>query len=136
MWMRTELENYLLDPDTIARVSGAATETVAINLAEIYARLREDTRTSFTSTWVSAAQEGKSIDILLEAEQLFDNLWAVSARREEIVRGTDVIKELNTWLERDGYRAISGHALAKAIRPQFLAPEILNVILGIEDMIL
>ena len=37
IWPRAEIENYLLDPETIARVSGAAPEVVALNIIEAQA---------------------------------------------------------------------------------------------------
>jgi hypothetical protein len=132
---RTEIENYLLDAETIARASGAASEAVAQHMAEACIRLREATRAAFTATWVRGAKEGRGNEALLQAENTFDAFWSIAARRAEIVRGTQVIKELNIWLETDGYRTISGYQLAKVIRPQTLTAEILNVILEIEEMV-
>lgn len=135
IWSRAEIENYLLDPDTVARVSRAAPEVLALRIVEAYSRLREATRATFISDWVASAQEGYGKETLIKAERLFDALWIESARREELVRGTQVIKDLNTWLERGGYRPISAHLLAKATRPQSLAPEVLDILLGIDDMV-
>jgi hypothetical protein len=135
IWSRSEIENYLLDPETIARVSGAAPEAVALQTAEIHSRLRESTRAKFISEWVASAQEGCEQEMLAKAEQAFGALWSQVGRRVEIVRGTQVIKEMNLWLETGGYRAISANALAKAIRPQALTPEVLNVFLGIDDAV-
>ncbi len=78
---------------------------------------------------------GRANDVLRKAEDEFDALWSVSARRAEIVRGTQSITALNIWLERDGYRSIRGYQLAKMIRPQSLTAEILNVALRIDDML-
>lgn len=135
VWTRTELENYLLDVDTIARVSGASPDAVALHLTEACSQLRAVSRAVFTSTWVGGALEGSAKEVLLQAEQTFDELWSERARQVEIVRGTQLIREINVWLERDGYRLISGYSLAKAIRPQSLAAEVLNVLLGIDDLL-
>jgi hypothetical protein len=135
IWSRAEIENYLLDPDAIARVSRAAPEVLALRIVEAQSRLREVTRATFISDWVASAQEGYGRETLINAERLFDALWAESERREELVRGTQVIKDLNAWLERGGYRPISAHLLAKAARPQALAPEVLNILLGIDDIL-
>jgi hypothetical protein len=132
---RTELENYLLDADTIARVSGAASEAVALRIAETCIKLREPTRAAFTATWIRGAQERPANEVLCQAETAFDACWAIAARRTEIVRGTQVISELNIWLEKDGYRAIHGYGLATALRPQTLTAEILNVLLRIDEML-
>lgn len=135
IWCRAEIENYLLDPDTVARVSRAAPEVLAFRIAEAFSRLREMTRAAFISEWVASAQEGYGRETLIKAEQLFDALWAENAHRQELVRGTQVIKDLNNWLEADGYRPISAHLLAKATRPQSLAPEVLDMLLGIDDIV-
>jgi len=50
------------------------------------------------------------------------------------VRGTLVIKELNIRLGGGGCRPISVNLLAEAIRPNALAPEVLDVIFGIETL--
>jgi hypothetical protein len=130
-----EIENYLLDPETIAKASGASTETVAIRLAEIHEGLRERTRGAFITANVECAPEGRAVDALVEAESNFDNTWALRETRKKLIRGMDVIEALNVWLERDGYRIVSGYSLARAIKPQAIASEILHVLLGIEDKI-
>lgn len=134
-WARAEIENYLLDAETVARVSGAAPQMLALQLDEAHTSLREITRALFISQWVASAQEGYGQKALINAEQTFDALWADNARRLELVRGTEVIKKLNSWLELGGYRPISAHLLAKAARPQSLAAEVLDVLLGIDDML-
>lgn len=132
---RSELESYLLDADTIARVSGAAPETVDQRISEICLGLRESSRASFTAAWVGAALEGRGEEALHEAALTFDAHWADPARRVELVRGTEVINALNTWLERDGYRTISGLALARAVRPQVLPPDLLHALLAIDEVL-
>jgi hypothetical protein len=71
IWQRTEIENYLLDPETIARVSGAAAEIIALRINEFTASLRESSRSNFISEWI------------------------------ELVRGTEIIKELDAWRRQD-----------------------------------
>ena len=132
---RTEIENYLLDADTIARVSGAAPEVIAIKIAEACAHLRDATRAAFISEWVASASEGHGTEALAKAEHRFDELWKNHARRQELVRGTHVIKELNIWLESGGYRPISAHRLAKAIRTTSLAPEVMQILFGIDELV-
>jgi hypothetical protein len=130
-----EIENYLLDPDTIAKVSGASAETVAVNLSEIHEALRERTRSAFITANVDSAAEGKALDALIQAEKQFDSVWARKDGRGKIIRGSEVIAALNIWFERDGYRIISSYALARAIKPQTIPAEILSIILEIEEKI-
>jgi len=53
---------------------------------------------------------------------------------QELVPGTQVLKELNVWLERDGYRTVSGYLLAKAAKPSLLHPDVLDILLGIDEL--
>jgi hypothetical protein len=135
LWSRTELENYLLDPETMSRASGAAPEALSLQIAEAHNRLREVTRAKFISERVASAQEGHGQETLTEAEQMFDTLWADHTRRKELVRGTQIIKEINQWLEVGGYRPISAYLLAKAIKPQAIVHEVLNVLLEIDEKV-
>lgn len=132
---RAEIENFLLDPETVSRVSGAAPEALAVQMAEIHSGFRETTRAMFISEWVASAQEGYATETLVKAEHAFDVLWSDHAHRIELVRGTQVIKELNVWLERGGYRPVSAYLLAKAIKTQSITSEILEVLLGIDDIL-
>lgn len=130
-----EIENYLLDPETIAKASGASTETIAVQLSEIYEALRERTRSAFITANVESAPEGRAVDALVCAEAQFDSAWAEQGGRQKIIRGTDVIEALNIWFERDGYRIVSGYALARAIKPQTIPSEIMDILIGIERRI-
>jgi hypothetical protein len=134
-WFRTELENYLVDPDTIARVSGAAPEAITQRLVDATSHLREETRSGLISTWVAAAQEGLESETLSRAEQEFEQLWSVPQRRLDVVRGTCVIKFMNEWLESQGYRVLNSYQLARAIRPQSLPSEVLDRFLGLDEMV-
>jgi hypothetical protein len=134
-WSCPEIDNYLLDPETIARVSGAAEETLSLQIAEAQAGLREAARRKFISERVAVAEEGAASSALADAEADFDNLWAKYERRAELVPGTLVIKRINEWLETGGYRPISSHLLAKSIRPQRISHEVIDALLGIDELV-
>jgi hypothetical protein len=130
-----ELENYLLDADTIARASGAAPEAVAIRLAASLAALREATRAAFSSSWVKVPVSGRSsVQAVREAEQAFDRLWHTPSGQLALIRAADVIASLNLWLEQDGYRPITALSLARAIKPQVLASELFEALLRIDEL--
>ncbi|MFM0488306.1 ATP-binding protein [Paraburkholderia graminis] len=134
IWTKPELENYLIDPDTVAKASGAASETIAMKVAEYCLELHQETRNSFCSAWVGAAEPGRTMDALLEAEKTFDEMWSVVADRTSLIPGSKLIKQLNLWLEKDGYRTISGLSLAKAIRPQAVPSEIVGGLFEMEGL--
>lgn len=132
---RAEIENYLLEPETIARVSGAAAETITIKISLIHEELRERTRSAYISANIANAREGVAHEALLAAEMDFDSAWNHQASRCKIVRGTDVINALNIWFEYEGYRIVSSYALSRAMKPQAIPAELLQLILGIEELI-
>ena len=133
IWSRVELESYLIDADTIARVSGAAPEIVTLKIIDSCSRLREATRAAFVSSRVRFADEGHGRLALEVAEREFDLVWSVPGRQLELVRGSEVISDLNLWLVGEGYRAVSGYTLAKSIRPQALVPELIAHLVKIDE---
>lgn len=132
---RPDIDNYLLDAETIARVSGAAAEVIAVRMAEAAAASRDDTRAAFITEWMASAREGEGMAILSRAERVFDELWHDGDRRMELVRGATIIKALNKWFEKDGYKAINSYRLARAAKAQIYTAEMLGLLLGIEDML-
>lgn len=110
-----ELESYLLDPPTIARVSGAAPVAVTLHMAEAYDSLRDTARAAFAAQWVSSVSDD-SRSVLADAETTFDMFWASRQDRCQVVRGTWVLNELNRWLEAEGYRLVSALLIARAIK--------------------
>jgi hypothetical protein len=134
-WSRAEIENYLLDAETIARVSGAAEDTLSLQLAEAHAGLREAARKKFISERVSVAEEGHAHKALTDAEAEFDKNWTKYERRAEVVPGALVIKLINEWLEMGGYRPVNAQLLAKSIKPQNIPHEVMEVLLGIDELV-
>jgi hypothetical protein len=130
-----ELENYLLDPTTVARVSGAASEMLAVQIAEIQSRLHESTRAAFLSEWMASLTKESAKEVLAEAEKTFEAMWSEPSLRGNLVRGTQMIKELNVWLGEQGYQPISAYRLAKAALPQSLPSELFNFLLEIDEAI-
>lgn len=130
---RAEIENYLLDTETIARVSGAAPEVLDINIAEVCQTLQEPTKTSFISEWLSWKGEGLATDTVTEAASLFEELWGEQKRKMELVRGTHIISQLNKTLECGGYRLLTAHSLAKAIKPHNLTNDLLDAMFQIDE---
>jgi len=134
-WSWPEIENYLLDAETMARVSGAAEDTLSLQLAEARAGLREAARRKFISERVAIAEEGNAQNALADAEAEFNNLWVKYERRPEVVPGNLVMKRINEWLELGGYRPVNAQLLAKSIKPQKIPHEVMEVLLGIDELV-
>ncbi len=128
-----ELESYLMDTATIARVSGAAPEAVALHMADAHISLYDSARAAWAAQWVSSGSHGESRSVLAEAEAAFDDIWATPEKRGRIVRASWVLDELNKWLERDGYRPAIPYAIARAIKAPAIPVELITVLLDLDD---
>jgi hypothetical protein len=132
---RPELENYLLDSETIAKASGAASSTVELKLSKIFDDLRESARRFFIAGRLEYAREGAAQEMVKDAEVEFDQRWANRDCRHQMTRAKDVIASLNIWLENEGYKVISGNSLAQAIKPQNIHTDIINAFYKIETLL-
>ena len=133
IWQRAELENYLLDPDAMARVSGGDADAIMDHLRTAIARLEGPTRRAFAANSVRSAGRGDSRSALDDAEREFDRLWKDEDSRLRLIRGTEVLATLNEWTEREGYKLIAAHQLAKALPPHSIPGEVFGVLLAIDD---
>jgi hypothetical protein len=132
--LRPEIENYLLDAGAMARVSGASADTLSVMLPKIYDELYERARSSFISGYIQSALGENASATLKESELQFERIWGERANRETLVKGTDVIKKINLWLEQGGYRLIDSLALAKLVKPQVLSQEIVEHLFRLEEL--
>lgn len=134
-WIKAEIENYLLHAGTIARLSGAAPEAVEHRITDAAESLHDVSRSAFCSASIRIATAEDPRTALLEAEETFDKIWMDPKRRLEIVRGTQVLRLVNNWLESEGYRTVTNRKIAKSIKPQMLDGEIFDLLLEIDDLV-
>lgn len=134
-WTKAEIENYLLQADTVAKLSGAAPEAIEQRITEAVESLHDASRSAFCSASIRVATSMDSRKALLEAEEAFDEIWMDSRRRLGIVRGTQVLRLVNAWLESEGYRTVTNRKIAKSIRPHMLEDEIFNLLVEIDDLV-
>ena len=132
---RPELESYLADPQTIARVSGASAETISMLLPRIYEELRDSTKAAFIAGKIQSSVNSIAPESVGESERSFDVLWSNRVNRESLVRGSQVIRKINLWLEEGGYQLVDSYALASAIRPQSLPTELVGAFFRFENLI-
>jgi len=129
------LDNYLIDAELIARVSGAAPEVVAVKIREACERMRAKCRLSFVAAQVASVHGSRSVDIVTNAESQFDIMWETVSGRTSLVNGRMVVTELNQWLEPQGYRLIDASQLASATKVQSLSQDLLQPLLKIEELL-
>ena len=132
-WRATEVENYLLLPNAIARVSGAAPEVIDLRIAEACEDMLESTQASYLAAHLQFSLGIEPTTALRAARDAFEAAWAQLPQRRLLVRGSEVLFRLNAWLENEGYQTVSAYSLAKTMKPQQLDPEVFAIMMELED---
>lgn len=143
VWQRRELENYLLAPSAIAKVSGISlgqAETLLLAALEehrgeasiaLKAQRLDERRLEAGDT--ALLSEGT---VLERCAEEFDATWSSEEGRLSVVDAKLVIRSLNRELQGSGKRTLNVHALAKAMPGDALASEVVDVIDQFEAIIM
>jgi energy-coupling factor transporter ATP-binding protein EcfA2 len=133
---RNELENYLLDADAIARVSGADVQSAAVKLAETLYSLRGRTRAHYVAARINSMPEGSNAPAIASATDAeFESSWNHSDFPVALTEGSIAIELLSQSLQRDGYRGIATTQLAKSLRPEGMAVDLFRTLIDISEML-
>ena len=135
VWRRNEIENYLLDPSAIARVSGASQSWVEQALAECAASLEEEVyaqiQAEYTLFFRKQGRDQKTIYKL--AKQRADSVWKDPARRLQVCGGKELLHLLNSRLQAAGYDTLRSRTLSKRLRKQEIPDEVKSVLERIQE---
>lgn len=136
VWKRKELESYVLDPATIARVSGAPTADVERQLGLTAESLREKVfaRTLAERLHTEVGPQRSTVTVTEQAQGAFAAAWGHVEERPHMCNAKDVIHALNTWLSDNGHRTISARNLAHRMRREEIPEEMASVIMRSEEM--
>jgi hypothetical protein len=136
VWLRKELESYLLEPAAIGRIAGAATEDVHSALlqcaeeqkAAVFARQLAER----TATEVSARRHAVNIT---EAHQRdFDKAWRSVEARPYVCNAKTLLASLNRWLTSNGYHAVGADQIARKMTRGEIPEEMVEVINAAEAL--
>jgi energy-coupling factor transporter ATP-binding protein EcfA2 len=129
-----EIDNYLLDSEALARASGAAPFAIEEHIDRVIEGLSGAAKSQYLAGTVAGGSPKPVQDVVEEAERHFDGLWATSAGRRTLVRGSDVLDGINLWLEQDGYRCVTSLSAARALRGPELPAELFETLLWLDRM--
>jgi hypothetical protein len=134
VWKRHELENYLLVPDALSRISGAATEWVEHQLAEVVEGFEEDLYSGVSATMDRRLRKRRvdPKEIAKLARRAADAIWSDPQTRLNACPGKDVISRLNERLQAAGHRTLRPRQLADRLRAAEVAPEMRDFLLQVD----
>lgn len=133
IWKRKELESYLLEPRTIARVCGIEVSELREILDDVALEFEERVRVRFVRECEQTAEAGQLREARRKARGEFNALWLSPERRLEVVPPKDVLSRLNQELEARKARTVSFRALARRMRDEEVADEVRRTLLRVQE---
>ena len=137
VWLRKELESYLLEPTVIARIAGAPTDAVRSALLQcaeeqrgaIFARqLAERTATEVTA-------RRHAVNITEAHQRDFDRAWRSVDQRPYLCNAKELLASLNRWLTANGYKALGLDQIARRMTREEIPDEMVQVIGAAEALL-
>lgn len=136
VWKRYELENYLVVPEAISRLSGVAVSDIESMVDDVCEDLKKDTVADGIKYW-SEYRGARKSDIKTIAADVIDHIeknWASRELRVGIVSGKDLLRGLNRRIQKVDGKAVSVHSLASGLLPDEIDGEVIAVLDEIEAM--
>lgn len=142
VWQKREIENYLLVPAAIAKVSGISRGQAETLLRDALEEHRGEASIALQSQRlderrlkVGGAAGLSERTVLERCAAEFEALWANEEGRLSVVDAKLVIRSLNRELQGSAKRTLNVHALAKAMPGSALASEVVGVINKFDELI-
>lgn len=142
VWRRREIENYLLEPEAIARAAGVSKRAAEDMLDAAVAEHRDEAVLAIQSQRlderrIKGGKTSKHSErtVLHDAMTEFTAAWASPVGRRSIVDAKLVLRSLNRRLQADKQRTVNPHSIAKAMTPALVPAEIREVITELESLI-
>lgn len=135
IWIRPDIDSYLLAPSAIARASGAAPEMVELRISEAMDELRRRSQGEVVAAWVAERVDESPGTVVEDATMYFENVWGDWDRRLEVTRGSLVLRILNRWLDADGYRTVDSAKLAQTLHPGDLENEVVSAFMRADELL-
>lgn len=133
IWRRKEIENYLLDPETIARLSGATPSAIDVMLTDSADGLRDYVEGQLVAHALKEAPPG--VDPATTTTKVLAELrerWKSPEERLGLIPGKHAIARLNERLQLAGHRTVSARKIAAKIDLDRI-PEMRDVLVRIDE---
>ena len=135
VWLRHELENYLIHPAAIARVSGAEVAWVERELADLLSGFEEDLYSGVAAAMDRRLRRRRvdAKDIAKLAKRAADTIWSDPTTLCDACPGKEVISRLNARLQGAGHRTVRPRQLADRLRAGEVPPEMRDILLKVDS---
>jgi hypothetical protein len=133
VWKRKELESYLLDPDVLARLSGASADWVASELRAVASAMETEVFARFSVERQRLAPHDHQVQAIEEAKREFEELWRHIGHRLWMCPPKEILSALNQRFGTAGYKTLAFPMIARAFTSVEVPGEIRNVLERIED---
>ncbi|MBO2942521.1 AAA family ATPase [Paenibacillus sp. F411] len=141
IWIKKEIENYLLVPEAIARIinisrrkQGARVtkEIVIDKIMEITETLKDDTIDAIATEYL---EEGKVKKANTTARDIVSRHWDSYEKRISLLSGKAILSLLSTWTQQEFNFSFSPIRIARALRKEEIPDEMVKVLTSIEQNI-
>lgn len=134
VWQRKELESYLLNPQVLARLSGALEDQINSWLAEITSSMESEVFGRLLDERFKEDVTGSkhAVSVTTSFKPEFDALWSVPSYRLEICPPKQIISRLNSKLQDGGFTAVSLAGLARSHRRSEIPQEVVDLLSTID----
>lgn len=137
VWRRRELENYLLNPEAIARLSNSSPSYISSQLASITDDMTEDVLAQFARERLSSSPSSKK-NLAGTISETYTELRPHAADpvwRLHRYPAKAILNELNTALQQAGHTTVSTKMLARQLRISEIPDEMHNWLIEVNSSI-
>lgn len=131
VWSRKEIENYILSPKAIFRLSDAPAESYETFCAELFSELGSlyDQTLGGIMDQLSTSDRSKMPSTFLNAaKEILDPKWNTLEGRLSVANGKDLVSTVNTWLKTRYHKSSSRTKLINALTPEDIPSEVKDLI--------
>lgn len=131
IWKRKEIENYILTPPSIFRVSNASPDQFDAFLSELSYELdslRESTLDPIMDQLWARDKKKMPSYYRKPAEDILNASWSSLDGKLSIANGKDLITTINAWIRKRYKKSCSRSKLLSALTPEDISTEVKEVI--------
>lgn len=131
IWEKKELENYILAPQSIFKVTGCPFgeyEEFEHELFNEIEKLKEQTRDCFLDQIDHHSRDKNLSTKLKQASTELEKKWKTLEDRLSVCNGKDLISLINNWIKQRYHQSSSRAKLLNALTPDDISEEVKEVI--------